>query len=104
MGIISINVVDEGRDQKAVFTCEGQLLVTNMRYFHVYLGPLPPGQDTEISVHCEISVFDWLLKFIKAEVVADRPPLHVDNCLQVLLFFAQYLTYSYLVITCHLVL
>lgn len=83
MGVVAINVSDEGRGQTVSFTCEAQLLVSSMAYFRAYLGPIPPGQDLEISVHCEIPIFDWLLKFIKAEVAADRPALELDNCLQV---------------------
>jgi hypothetical protein len=81
MGVIYIRVTDEGRGAEERFSCDAATLVAGMRYFAGYLSDVPTGNDLEISVHCEIEVFELLLRFIKSSGEG-RPPLAVDNVLQ----------------------
>eukprot|EP00731_Ephydatia_muelleri_P023036 Em0015g619a len=51
---------------KKDFACPRDILVREMRYFAQYL--LPGNKDVEdmdISVHCDIAVFDWLMRYTK---------------------------------------
>lgn len=58
------------------------------RYFRAYLHHVPPGQDVDISVHCECEVFAWLLAYAEGrrhELTAGEvlPILIASNFLQV---------------------
>ncbi|KAL5477616.1 hypothetical protein EMCRGX_G024435 [Ephydatia muelleri] len=64
--IIIIHVIDEAKKMKQDFACPRDILVREMRYFAQYL--LPGNKDVEdmdISVHCDIAVFDWLMRYTK---------------------------------------
>lgn len=47
------------------FTCEKELLVTHMKYFEKYLTEATSVDDIDISVHCDIKIFEWLMKYLK---------------------------------------
>ncbi len=56
------------------------------RYFKVYLSRMPRTQKVEISVHCDVEVFRWLLQYTRAaRTGAPRPALCLDNCMPVLI-------------------
>lgn len=46
------------------FRCDKSLLVSNMKYFEKYLSDSKSSDDIDISVHCDINIFDWLMKYI----------------------------------------
>ena len=61
---VTIHVTDDGRDHKRDFTCPQDLLLEQMGYFK----DLTSGQsleDVDISVHCDILIFEWLMAWIK---------------------------------------
>lgn len=84
---ITIHVCDEVKRLKQDFTCPRDLLVTEMRYFNSSLvnkissslgaasqQPTTPNggsrrraslDDIDISVHCDINIFDWLMRYVK---------------------------------------
>lgn len=35
-----------------------------MKYFEKYLTDNTSGNDIDISVHCDVKIFDWLVKYI----------------------------------------
>eukprot|EP00951_Prasinocladus_malaysianus_P024789 scaffold215198_cov32-Prasinocladus_malaysianus.AAC.1 len=51
----------------------------------MYLKRVSPNQDVEISVHCDVAVFAWLLRYTKMKPGPDRPTLGLGNCLPVLI-------------------
>ena len=41
------------------------MLVTHMKYFEKYLTEATSVYDIDISVHCDIKIFEWLMKYLK---------------------------------------
>lgn len=86
---ITIHVCDESKRLKQDFTCPKDLLVKEMKYFnnnltlsgsanntnktssHAYstasAGTLAKKSldEIDISVHCDINIFDWLMRYVK---------------------------------------
>ena len=62
--IITIHVFDENRKKSQDFKCQKSLLVRYMKYFEKYLTDNTSGNDIDISVHCDVKIFDWLVKYI----------------------------------------
>lgn len=51
---------------KQDFTCPRDLLISEMRYFADYLSvEAQRWEEVDISVHCDIQIFDWLMKYVK---------------------------------------
>lgn len=70
-GTIVIHVCDENRKINRDFVCRRDLLLTEMRYFRNYLGGNNACDDVDISVHCDVHIFEWLMKYIHNR---DTPP------------------------------
>ena len=68
-----IHVFDESWKVNKDFTCEKELLVVNMKYFEKYLTEATSVDDIDISVHCDIKIFEWLMKYLKLK---DAGALH----------------------------
>ena len=60
--MIIIHVCDENKKLNKDFKCEKNLLVKNMKYFEKYLMDQKSIDDIDISVHCDIGIFDWLMR------------------------------------------
>ncbi|XP_011202479.2 SANT and BTB domain regulator of class switch recombination [Bactrocera dorsalis] len=61
---IVIHVCDEVKNTTRDFSCSQRLLVNKMGYF----AEVTAGQkldEMDISVHCDIQIFDWLIKWMK---------------------------------------
>lgn len=59
------------------FSCDRELLVQEMGYFKDYL--IQNGkfiQEVEILVHCDIKVFDWLMRYVKRR----SDPKNYEEC------------------------
>lgn len=63
------------------FKCEKNLLVRSMKYFEKYLGDSKQAEDIDISVHCDIAIFDWLMRYIHLK----EPQIEVKNAVSVLI-------------------
>jgi len=63
--LIVIHVFDENRKVNKDFSCEKELLVGHMKYFEKYLTEATSVDDIDISVHCDIKIFEWLMKYLK---------------------------------------
>ena len=51
---------------KQDFQCPRDLLVQEMRYFAEYFATdAQRWEDVDISVHCDVQIFDWLMKYVK---------------------------------------
>ncbi|XP_045523567.1 SANT and BTB domain regulator of class switch recombination [Pieris brassicae] len=84
-GDVEIHVCDEVKGLKKDFRCPQKLLVTKMGYF----ADVTAGQrleDMDISVHCDIQIFDWLMRWVKRDtiLVADWPLLDPHNVVPIL--------------------
>uniref|UniRef100_A0A1A9WTM3 DUF3342 domain-containing protein n=1 Tax=Glossina brevipalpis TaxID=37001 RepID=A0A1A9WTM3_9MUSC len=61
---VIIHVCDEVKNTSRDFACPQTLLISKMGYF----ANVTAGQnldDIDISVHCDIQIFDWLMKWMK---------------------------------------
>lgn len=63
---IVIHVCDEVKNLKKDFKCPQKLLISQMGYF----AEVTTGQkleDMDISVHCDVTIFDWLMKWVQKD-------------------------------------
>lgn len=68
---LTIHVCDEVKGVSRDFNCPQKLLVEKMGYF----ADITSGQkleDMDISVHCDLDIFDWLIKWVKKEMLASQ--------------------------------
>ena len=67
---IVIHVHDDRVGQSSDFTCSRAEIVAHMKYFERFLGDSGAEgcdpDDVDISVHCDISVFEWLVKYMRS--------------------------------------
>lgn len=92
-----IHVFDENRKVNKDFTCEKELLVTHMKYFEKYLTEATSVDDIDISVHCDIKIFEWLMKYLKQKDQIEKglpmtvpddgtgPKLDIKNVISILI-------------------
>jgi hypothetical protein len=52
-----------------------------MKYFEKYLADSKNIDDIDISVHCDIAIFDWLMRFIHKK----EPKLELKNAISILI-------------------
>lgn len=83
---LTIHVCDEVKGVSRDFSCPQKLLVSKMGYF----ADITSGQkleDMDISVHCDLEIFDWLIKWVKKETLASQdnwPKLSAANVIPIL--------------------
>lgn len=52
-----------------------------MKYFDKYLSDSKNLDDIDISVHCDISIFDWLMRYVHRK----EPKLELKNSISILI-------------------
>ena len=80
---VVIHVCDETRGTKKDFTCPQGVLMEKMAYFR----EITDGQhldDVDISVHCDIKIFDWLMCWVKHDNFIDKPSLDSASVVSIL--------------------
>ncbi|XP_048864337.1 SANT and BTB domain regulator of class switch recombination isoform X1 [Brienomyrus brachyistius] len=83
-----IHVCDEAKNLKQDFMCPRDLLVSEMKYFAEYLSTnAQRWEEVDISVHCDIQIFDWLMNYVKRRMndSEDRPKLEPSNVISILI-------------------
>ncbi|XP_055957977.1 SANT and BTB domain regulator of class switch recombination isoform X2 [Patella vulgata] len=89
--VMVIHVCDEAKNLKKDFFCPRDLLVKEMKYFAEYLSmDAQRWEEVDISVHCDVQIFDWLMKYAKRylnqpEGVQERPKLEANNVVSILI-------------------
>ncbi|XP_071092994.1 SANT and BTB domain regulator of class switch recombination-like isoform X2 [Haliotis cracherodii] len=86
--IMVIHVCDEAKSLKKDFNCPRDLLVKEMKYFAEYLSTdAQRWEEVDISVHCDVQIFDWLMKYVKRSTkdVPDKPRLEPNNVVSILI-------------------
>lgn len=78
---IIIHVCDENKKMNKDFKCDRTLLLNNMKYFEKYLSDSKNLDDIDISVHCDINIFDWLMKYVHKK----EPKLEIKNSVSILI-------------------
>ncbi len=63
------------------FKCDRTLLLNNMKYFEKYLADSKNLDDIDISVHCDINIFDWLMRYVHRK----EPKLEIKNSVSILI-------------------
>ncbi|KAL0249216.1 hypothetical protein GEMRC1_004449 [Eukaryota sp. GEM-RC1] len=96
---IIIHVHDEARSLSQDVSCNRILLLAHMGYFTDYFADDVPSDDVEVSVHCEIPVFDWLMEYVHCDSSSARPELTPTNCISILIS-AEFLQMPVLVGEC----
>eukprot|EP00743_Colponemidia_sp_Colp-15_P010169 GILK01011172.1.p1 GENE.GILK01011172.1~~GILK01011172.1.p1 ORF type:complete len:738 (-),score=129.94 GILK01011172.1:1-2214(-) len=91
---IVIHVCDEARKIQRDFVCPRDLLLSEMKYFSSYLSPgnddsntgggggIQKLEDVDISVHCDLHIFEWLMKYIRK---APHVELDTSNVVSILI-------------------
>uniref|UniRef100_H2ZAL9 SANT and BTB domain-containing protein n=1 Tax=Ciona savignyi TaxID=51511 RepID=H2ZAL9_CIOSA len=85
-----IHVCDEAKNLKQDFNCPRDLLVQEMRYFAEYLSfESQRLEEVDISVHCDIHIFDWLMRYVKRGTSLieeyELPKLEPNNVISILI-------------------
>lgn len=62
--LVVIHVCDEGKKKTQDFKCDRGLLLEYMKYFEKYLADQKSLDDIDISVHCDINIFEWLMNYV----------------------------------------
>jgi hypothetical protein len=62
--MIVIHVCDENKKVNKDFKCPKKILLNEMKYFEKYLSGTNKVDDIDISVHCDINIFEWLIRFL----------------------------------------
>ena len=52
-----------------------------MAYFEKYLSDSKNLDDIDISVHCDINIFDWLMRYVYKK----EPKLEIKNSISILI-------------------
>ena len=78
---IIIHVCDEAKKRNQDFKCDRTILVANMKYFEKYLSDNKNIEDIDISVHCDINIFDWLMRYIHKK----DTKLEIKNAISILI-------------------
>jgi len=78
---ITIHVLDESRKVRKDFRCPRDVLIREMKYFAGCLSNVAKLEGIDISVHCDVKIFDWLMKYVKAKVAYTEKPgaAHVER-------------------------
>ncbi|XP_029449564.1 uncharacterized protein KIAA1841 homolog isoform X2 [Rhinatrema bivittatum] len=85
-----IHVCDEAKNLKRDFICPRDLLISEMKYFAEYLSmDAQRWEEVDISVHCDVQIFDWLMKYVKRnskeQEKNETPILEPGNVISILI-------------------
>eukprot|EP01083_Nonionella_stella_P033953 92900_1 len=94
---VVIHVHDEARGVKKDFYCNRKVLLTQMAYFQNYLSSNSDYDDIDISVHCDVKIFEWLVKWMLKSTPA--PKFETNNLIS-LLISSDFLQMEELVTEC----
>ena len=64
---ITIHVCDEARKIERDFKVEKKQLLREMKYFEAYLTSGTKNDEIDISVHCDVHIFDWLIQYMQRD-------------------------------------
>lgn len=82
---VVIHVFDEFRKTSRDFTCARGELLDTMRYFRAFLTDSNELDEIDISVHCDVDIFELLVEYMHRRQEADwHPRLSLDNIASIL--------------------
>ncbi|CAI2387771.1 unnamed protein product [Moneuplotes crassus] len=78
--LIIIKVTDERKNINKNFELKSSLL-RGMKYFDKHLKSTDSAEDIDISIHCDVTIFEWLMSYIKNK----NPRLSKQNVIPILI-------------------
>jgi len=94
---IIIHVIDEVKRVRKDFPCSQAVLLQHMKYFESYLVGTTSDDEVDISVHCDVDVFQWLAEYMMDS--SKIASLTADTVVSILIS-AEFLQISRLVEEC----
>lgn len=82
---ITITVCDEAKNAKRQFPCNRSLLIREMRYFADHLKEPDQLEEVDISVHCDLDIFQWLMAFVTRHQTQKPPVLETRFAISILI-------------------
>eukprot|EP01135_Chromosphaera_perkinsii_P004427 Nk52_evm5s281 gene=Nk52_evmTU5s281 len=82
---IVVHVCDEAKRVNRDFVCKKSILLEEVKYFAEYLNEKSKDDEVEISVHCDLHIFDWLMKYVHRKDIDALPELDVNNAVSILI-------------------
>lgn len=99
---IIIHVCDENRKLNKDFKCNKEILLSQMKYFEKFrqngTSATSSLEDLDISVHCDLQIFEWLMKYLLNPQIQART-LETGTVISILIS-AEYLQMPRLVQEC----
>ncbi|GMF42938.1 unnamed protein product [Phytophthora fragariaefolia] len=82
---VVIHVFDEYRKSSKEFTCQRDLLLAKMKYFQAYLNEANEHDEIDISVHCDVEIFELLMEYMHQRPDHEwRSRISLDNIASIL--------------------
>ncbi|ETI56770.1 hypothetical protein F441_00821 [Phytophthora nicotianae CJ01A1] len=81
---VTIHVFDEYRKSSKEFTCQRDLLLAKMKYFQAYLNEANEHDEIDISVHCDVEIFELLVEYMHQRDNEWRPRITLENIASIL--------------------
>lgn len=94
---IVIHVCDETKRVRRNFTCKQDVLLAHMKYFETHLAGSARSEELEISVHCDVNVFEWLVAYMEDQSKAESLD---ENTVVSILISSEFLQMAPLVDIC----
>ena len=79
---ILVHVIDQGRGITRDFSCSKDKVMTKMRYFESYFSGSHSIDELDISVHCDVYIFSWLVRYL---MQPQEPKLELKNVVSILI-------------------
>lgn len=95
---ISINVIDITKQTKTCITVDKSNLISKSKYFANVEDEHGLG-NLNVMVKCNLSIFQWILQWLRADIAMCKPNLNVNN-LKLVLLVAYHLIIDQLIQEC----
>lgn len=95
---ILINIIDITKQTKTCITVDKSILISKSQYFANVEDEYGLG-NLNVVVKCNLSIFQWILQWLRADIAMCKPNLNVNN-LKLILLMAYHLIIDNLVQEC----
>lgn len=95
---ILINIIDITKQTKTCITVDKSILISKSQYFANVEDEYGLG-NLNVVVKCNLSIFQWILQWLRADIAMCKPNLNINN-LKLILLMAYHLIIDQLVQEC----
>lgn len=95
---ILINIIDITKQTKTCITVDKSILISKSQYFASVEDEYGLG-NLNVVVKCNLSIFQWILQWLRADIAMCKPNLNINN-LKLILLMAYHLIIDQLVQEC----